>query len=195
MQTRIVALDLDRTLFDTELFANTLAELSAQLIGISPVIFKDEMIHYKVGQDDGLQYYDYFGHMASHTMQIHGTIRTQLVDALRKANDSYVYEDAVLFLEKLHSQHVQSFILSYGEERYQRLKYEVSPELHSLEVYVTLQDKAEWLATNYALPNTGVLVDDKDAYGTLPSNWKLCLLQRDAGEILRFDTLYRHVLS
>jgi FMN phosphatase YigB (HAD superfamily) len=184
MHTWYVALDLDRTLFDTDRFADRLARISAALLGVSYVSFVAGMEQYKVGQASGLQYYDYFAHMAAMGKPVEGKVYDAIVRDVQTTQNSYLYEEVAEVLEILQHKKLRVFILTFGEPRYQKLKYDISPLLHTLPCHITLQDKSEWLANHYKAPGQGVLVDDKNTYDTLPPNWHLCHIQREKGEYL-----------
>ena len=184
MHIRYIALDLDRTLFDTDRFADQLARISAALLGVSYESFVEGMEQHKVGQASGLQYYDYFAHMAAMHTSVDGAVYDGIASGIQTAQTSYLYEEVAGVLGALQNKQLEVFILTFGEPRYQQLKYLVSPQLHSLQCHITLQDKSDWLATHYAAPSRGVLVDDKNLYNKLPPNWRLCHIQREKGENL-----------
>lgn len=193
MHTRYIALDLDRTLFDTDRFADQLACISAVLLGVSYESFVEGMEQHKVGQAGGLQYYDYFAHMAAMGLPVEGEVYDSIVRGVQAAQISYLYEEVAGVLGVLQNKQLEVFILTFGEPCYQQLKYLVSPQLHSLQCHITLQDKSDWLAAHYAASSRGVLVDDKNLYKKLPPNWRSCHVQREKGEHLDAARILEYV--
>lgn len=195
LSRHVLALDLDRTLFNTDLFVDVLVDISAKLLGAANNEFQKEMMLF-TKYSSGLSFYDYFAHLENHKLAYTPELLHDLLLALKDAANSYLYSDVKLFLEDVNSlSAIEPFILSFGEIKYLKLKYDLCNELHQLALHTTLENKSTWLSNKYDKKVTGLLIDDKDDYGTLPPNWQLYLLRRDQGDKLDANLLHTYLLE
>lgn len=172
---RHIYLDLDRTLLDTPRFSDAVIRAFEQEYHVQATEFQGQMSAFYV-HHDAMQYYDFFGHVASlgHDPQ-------EVIDKIRPklADGDFIYPDAQLLLAKLRQSSVNVSILSYGPENYQGFKYSLFSVLQDLPFVATLQFKQEYLAGQSPLPS--LLVDDREV-APLPSWCTQFLIDRSAVE-------------
>lgn len=156
-------IDLDRTLFDTPRFVQTLWEWIGQAYEIDAEAARaNQQIYFTYVED--MYSYDFFAHIAE--LDIDGADLTQRARE-HFAGTTFLYDDAPDFLAMTAD--MDRAILTFGEKKYQDFKLMFCPELNGLDVYNTMRPKREFIRANY--PDQSVaLVDDKLLVGALPEN-------------------------
>lgn len=150
---RKLLLDLDRTLFDTMTFADTLWSWLEQAYDIDATerAHMREFFRY-VGE---MYDYDFFAHMQSLGMDRQDvTLRAQ--QELDRA--AFVYPDVDAFMDQ--TAELDRAILTFGNEPYQSFKLSFCPQLLELPVHITSGLKSQYIRENWPDGNV-VLIDDK----------------------------------
>jgi hypothetical protein len=175
MSEPLVIIDLDRTLFETDRFfddfCRCLEEHFHVDVGKIQAEYRD---FYEHGEND-LRHYDFFRHLATIGLKASDNeVEERLIEAL--SSNGYLYDDAEPFLDFLKPHNLEVLILTYGEERFQRLKYRCVPALGGYAFTSTLRPKPEYIANNF-VGRVGVIVDDQ-SIPDVPEGFQSVWLQR-----------------
>ena len=187
----IVACDFDRTLFDTDKYAQTFVEQLSHDFGLDAVKFTAEFAQYSAG----LEGYDLFAHTAAYGLSDKAVIQSlSTIDSL-----AYLYDDAIPFIGWLEAQKgLEAFVVTTGYTNFQTLKTSgLHQQFPQLPIHIIGLNKGQWLAEQWTQPNSppAILIDDN-----------LANLEPLVGHsaikpiyIQRLDTKYtshnRHILS
>ena len=148
----ILYVDFDRTLFDTETFVADRDKVLRQEFSVDLKREDTDKSYRLVGEFIS---YDFYGHMSQYGLTVYD-IEQRLKPALKQQRSSYVYEDAIGLIENC-----QFKVLTFGEDDYQKFKFEFAPELDAIEKIIVFEHKDEYLSRQHAAGERVVLVDDK----------------------------------
>lgn len=172
---KFLAFDLDRVLFDTDAFSTDLGEISHELCNVSLDQFTADKARFRIVGKQGLRHYDFAAQVASYGASA-VELYPRVLQRLGEFTNKYVYPDVSQVLQVCDADCDNVFILTYGDDMYQRLKLEVSPTLHDLKSRIVLEPKGEFI--NSTLPGSqGVLFDDT-VQEWLPAGWEHILVER-----------------
>jgi FMN phosphatase YigB (HAD superfamily) len=166
MKNHLYVLDLDRTLFNTDRFANDLIALLSKQFGIDAAAYRQEMGQYF---DPVTEAYDFYRHATTATGASPGELNTAIQAGL--PSQSYVYEDVAPWLAHHQQAGMEIVVMTTGHRSFQQLKLDYSPELAKLPHIITPHNKGavlkQYLANTQSaseLPltqyNRVILVDD-----------------------------------
>lgn len=172
-----IAFDLDRVIFNTDKFSKDVTEISAELCRVSAEQFKKDSQSFRIKGDIGLHHYDYAAQLASYGANI-ADVYPVLLKSLTTHAKTYIYNDVVRVIEQCQMDNEDIFILTYGEDMYQKLKLKVCPQLDAITSYVILQTKGEFIDKKFP-ESSGVLFDDT-YQEWLPSGWQHVTVDRVA---------------
>lgn len=144
-------IDFDRTLFDTARFVVDRDRVLRQKFGIE-IKQSDTKKFYRYVDD--LYLYDFYEHMANYGLSM-DDIDAKLKPELKKIRQTYIYSDAKKIINDFDFS-----VLTFGQQKYQELKFELTPELGSKEKIVVLEHKDEYLTRERGAERVA-LVDDK----------------------------------
>lgn len=155
-----VYLDLDRTLFNTDLFS----ELSWQFLAETYHVSTDEESRQEsfFVHSNNMYYYDFAEHVRST-----GLDADQVYEAIRQselADGRLEYSGTGELIKGLGN---RARILTYGADDYQRLKVDLCPSITGVPVVTTQRPKRLFFQDN---PTPAVLFDDKPIGDELPSS-------------------------
>lgn len=165
-------LDLDRTLFDTPQFVQTLWEWIGQTY---------ELDDAQMAKESGKAYYTYVEDMYSYDFFAHiaelGINNADLIQRARQdfSDRTFIYEDVPDFLAMTAG--LDRAILTFGEKTYQQFKLMLCPELNDFTIYSTMRPKREFIEAH--LPDQQViLIDDKLLANDLPETTRFIHVDR-----------------
>lgn len=185
---KYAALDLDRTLFNTDAFSGDLRRVCATIVGVNYDDFCKDTTGYKYVSREGLSHYDLFAQLHMYGAVYSPKLVAAIKNGILALQKSYIYKDVSAFITKLQQNDYEIFILSYGETRYQTLKVQISPELQNLQVVVVQEPKSKYLSAYKG--RQGILFDDVEQE-SLPGGWHSELIDR---QVHPNDALIRLVL-
>lgn len=172
----MVAVDLDRTLFDTDYFFDDLSAHAASIVGVTKQTFIDDSANFHKTLYPNLTNYDLLYQLSSYGFYEHNLFICSLTEKLKNQGHQYLYADVGRFLMQLKDMKQDTMILSYGVEQYQRLKISLCPELELLRAVIVLEPKYVYLQ-RLAIAHDGVLFDDV-VQEFMPTNWRHILVDR-----------------
>jgi beta-phosphoglucomutase-like phosphatase (HAD superfamily) len=184
---RKLLIDLDRTLFDTTLFVQTLWDWIEQTYGISADASRYEMKQYftYVGE---MYNYDFFKHIAD--LGIDGNdLATR---ARAELTGSFAFDDVVEFLRA--TKDLDRAILTFGADNYQQFKISLCSELSGIDVHMTQGFKHDYIETHWPDQST-LLIDDRLLEEALPSVTRFILIDRTQKQPVIEQGNYRSVNS
>lgn len=166
---------MDKVVFQTGLFISDISKLVEKDFGINQTLFNSQIPNYYKKGNGNLRLYDFFDHIEKLGLN------TDIVESTiisRFSSKDYSYADVPKFLEFIHTEIETDTItiLTYGETRFQQLKYNCSPILNKLNYVDTLRPKAEYIKNTHT-NNRGIVIDDK-IIDNLPLNFKQVWLTR-----------------
>lgn len=165
-------LDLDRTLFDTDLFIRTLWTWIGQAYGVDIQAARaNQGTYYRYVGD--MYDYDFFRHIQDLGIDKQDLI-TRVHQELKQSH--FLYPDVAAFLELTHD--LDRAILTFGNEPYQSFKLSFCPQLLELPVYMTLEQKPGYIQAHWPDIAT-TLIDDRLLAGSLPSTTTFIQLNRE----------------
>lgn len=177
MSELAVIIDMDKTVVPTWEFMSDVAQALQAGFSVDQGQFYGQIDGRHITGHDNLRHYDFFEHVCSL-----GLDGDEVEDYILQAfsGRDYVYDDVPQFLDFLLSEvrPDMATILTYGEHRFQHLKYKCAPSLGRLGCVDILQPKGSYIEEHFA-NYRGVIIDDKPVAG-LPGNFKGVLLERDA---------------
>lgn len=184
---RKLLLDLDRTLFDTTLFVQTLWDWIEQVYGVDAEASRYGMKQYftYVGE---MYNYDFFTHIRE--LGIDGAELTKRAQA--ELTGSFVFDDVEEFLQT--TKDLDRAILTFGADNYQQFKISLCPELSGLEVHMTQGFKHDYIKTHWPDAST-LLIDDRLLEEGLPSVTQFVLIDRAQAEPTVDQGNYRSINS
>ena len=156
-----VYLDLDRTLFNTDLFDELRWSFLEREFDISPEQGKSRQRQFFI-YDEDMYMYDFAEHMCSL-----GLDADQVYEAIRHselAEGRLEYPGTDRLVRELGE---KAKILTYGADDYQRLKVDLCPSLVGVPIVTTQKPKGLFFRDN---PTPAVLFDDKPIGDELPSS-------------------------
>ena len=176
MSELAVIIDMDKTVFKTGQFVIDLAQALEAGFGINAKWFCDQISDAHIQGIGNLRHYDFFDQIQSFGLDA-DEVEAHILKTLGIRN--YTYDDVEPFLDFLTAdvQPDQSVILTYGEARFQRLKYKCAPVLGSLSIAATLQPKGPYITEHFS-GYQGVIIDDK-VIKDLPGNFSHIWLTRN----------------
>lgn len=185
---RKLLVDLDRTLFDTTRFVQTLWDWIEQTYGVNADAARYEMKQYftYVGE---MYNYDFFQHI--HELGIDGEELVKRAQA--ELTESFVFGDVAEFLQSTAG--LDRAILTFGANNYQQFKISLCPELSGIEVHMTQGFKHDYIKTHWPDQPT-LLIDDRLLEDNLPTITRFILIDRaqarpviDQGNYQSIDSL------
>lgn len=172
-----VVIDMDKTVVPTWEFMSDVAQALEAGFNVDQRQFYEQIDGRHIMGHDNLRHYDFFEHIRSL-----GFDDDEVEDYILQAFNGrdYVYDDVPQFLDFLSSEVKPDLVtlLTYGEHRFQHLKYKCAPTLGRLACVDILQPKGPYIEEHFA-NYRGVIIDDKPV-ANLPGNFKGVLLERDA---------------
>ena len=163
-----VVIDLDRTLFDTDRFIHDIAViLETRFDVVNADRFISNVGDYYVQTGENLRTYDFFRHIESLGLdadEVETHLETVFFEEPEDTRNTYLYDDAPRFIEFLRSEaNIHDIkVLTYGEERMQKLKLRLAATvLKDIECVIIQEPKGPYLAFLYSEGQKGIVVDDK----------------------------------
>ncbi len=159
-----VYLDVDRTLFNTDLFDELRWQLLRQKYGVDSNERARQPEFYR--RWDDMWFYDFSAHMNDIGISVDEVYEYLHGSALADGRLEY---DGVGELVEWIQVHGTARLLTYGADDYQRLKVVLCPSLQGLEIITTQASKGHFFAT-HTLNGSIWMVDDKPIGDELPGN-------------------------
>lgn len=158
-----VYLDVDRTLFDTDLFDKLRWQLLEREYGVDVAERQRQPTFYSYRDD--MWFYDFSAHMKDMGLPVDEVY--ERVRCSELADGRLEYPGVRELVEWVQTCGVVR-LLTYGADDYQRLKVALCPSLQGLETIVTQSGKGR-LFRSQALARPAWMVDDKPIGGELPA--------------------------
>jgi hypothetical protein len=186
MSETAVIIDMDKTLVPSWKFMSDVAQALSEGFGIDKKRFYDDVNALHIVGNDNLRHYDFFTHIRKLGLDADET-ETYIVQYLKERD--YVYDDVPHFLNFILSEVKPDFaaILTYGEHRFQHLKYKCAPTLSNLVCIDILEPKGRYIKNHFA-NYRGVIIDDKPI-AALPRNFTGVLLERGTTNARGYSSL------
>lgn len=157
--------DLDRTLFQTNLFdTNKWSLLHQWFPWVEPSEQQRQTCYYVEDSESSLHYYDFDAHLVQLGLEPAAVYRRLRQSAL--ADGRLEYPGTEEFIRWASAQ-TQLTVLTYGAVKYQQLKVALCPSLERVPVVVVQRPKGEFFQSQLAHAERW-LVDDKPIGGQLP---------------------------
>lgn len=171
-----VIIDLDKTVVPTWKFMFDVTQTLEVGFGIDREQFYGQVDGLHIIGHNNLRHYDFFEHVRGLGLDS-DEVESYILQAFEGRN--YVYDDVPQFLDFLLSEVNPdlALLLTYGEQRFQHLKYKCAPVLGGLACIDTLEPKGHYIEKHFA-GSHGVVIDDKPI-DALPANFRGVLLERD----------------
>lgn len=172
-----VIIDMDKTVVPTWEFMSDVTQALETGFGVDQREFYEQIDGRHITEHENLRHYDFFEHVRG--LGLDGDeVEKYILQAL--SGRDYVYDDVPQFLSFLLSEIRPdlAMILTYGEHRFQQLKYKCAPTLARLACVDILQPKGTYIEEHFAGYH-GVIIDDKPI-ANLPESFKGVLLEREA---------------
>jgi hypothetical protein len=162
----LLLLDLDTTLLKTYVFWQDFLDVFVLSSGLS----KNRYLRSNMQKDAHLRDSIDYELLITDFNYSNNVIKNKVMQIMRLK--SYLFDDARSFLEHLQnlSSSFDVAILTYGQNHFQQLKINHTPELLRIKTYITRQSKSEYIKENFSERPRGVLIDDKPDQ-KLPDNW------------------------
>lgn len=173
MTRKILFLDLDRTLFDTDLFVKEFWHAAAKLYNFDPIHQIAQLSSwYKPVGDFG--YYS----VEDHVRAALGKTAAEVGEAVRPIlqNTHFAYPDTSEIPTWQARGDYELRILTFGGEWLQKYKLSLTPTLNGLPYDIILVAKGDFIAKNFT-DAQGFLVDDKLG-NNLPPTFKQIWINR-----------------
>lgn len=168
-----IIIDMDKVVFKTNQFISDISKVIEEKFNIDQELFNSQVPTFYEKGEGNLQLYNFFNHIKKLGLKP-DDVESAILDAF--SDKDYSYPDVQQFLDFLQTKSNNITLLTYGETRFQTLKYSCAPTLHKLNYVDTLQPKTEYIKNNY--PNgQGMIIDDK-IIDNLPPNFKQIWLTR-----------------
>ncbi len=177
MSELAVIIDMDKTVVPTWDFMSDVAQALDDGFEVSKDQFYGDVDSLHIAGVDNLRHYDFFAHVRELGLDA-DEVEGYILQVFKERD--YVYDDVSQFLDFLLSDVRPDLatLLTYGERRFQYLKYKCAPTLGSLTCIDILEPKGKYIEEHFA-GYRGVVIDDKPIAG-LPANFQGVLLERDA---------------
>jgi hypothetical protein len=173
-----VYLDVDRTLFDTDLFDTLRWQLLEREYGVDVAERQRQPTFYSYRDD--MWFYDFSAHMKDMGLPVDEVY--ERVRCSELADGRLEYPGVRELVEWVQTCGVVR-LLTYGADDYQRLKVALCPSLQGLETIVTQSGKGR-LFRSQALARPAWMVDDKPIGGELPAGVQSTQVVIDLSTIL-----------
>ena len=170
-----VYLDVDRTLFDTDLFDTLRWQLLEREYGVDVAERQRQPTFYSYRDD--MWFYDFSAHMKDMGLPVDEVY--ERVRCSELADGRLEYPGVRELVEWVQTCGVVR-LLTYGADDYQRLKVALCPSLQGLETIVTQSGKGR-LFRSQALARPAWMVDDKPIHG-LPENVNFIQVSLDGAD-------------
>lgn len=167
-----VFVDLDRTLFDTDIFVASLWLILQKKYGVDAEAEKKRAPKFYT-YDGDLYDYHFFDHLKQLNIGNDEAITLEMTLQLR--NQFLLFNDVEEGLKVL-DELGEFTILTFGNERYQKFKLSCVPELTRYPVVTVQQHKKHFFSHQYTDPS--ILIDDKDLGGSLPEQVEFYRIDR-----------------
>jgi hypothetical protein len=165
-------MDLDRTLFDTELFFNTVWSYVGGYYGLDDANEKSKAKEYFDAYGDSYDY-RFFDHLRE-SIGADFDQEEFVRGAKQELSGTFLYSDVTPeVLEMTHA------ILTFGNREYQTFKLSLCPELADVERHIVLETKGEYISRTFKTPT--VLVDDKDLSAEIVPPARFIRIDRSSG--------------
>lgn len=192
MSRKVLLLDLDRTLLDTNKFLQAFWQAMAHAYGVDAeheMAMVPEWYH-AIGE---YRYYD----LKMHLEQGLGKNAEEVVETLRPQlqGQDFLYPDVQEMAKWQEHKEYEIRVVTFGPQWVQLLKLQFTPSLAHLPSDIMLESKSAYIARNFA-DATGFLVDDK-RNSHMPNNIKQLWLVRDKSvqDMLDKETVIIHSLT
>lgn len=184
-ETLQLVLDFDNTLFDTKQFFADASQVTSKLANMSLEQWYQVYKSFYFTKD-GLSHYDFYAHLGTLDLSI-----TAVENAIigQAAGKDYLYKDVHPFLDGLPLR-ANTFVLTYGEDHFQRFKYKLSGL--DLPIFTVLEPKGLWLARRFGAKN-GIMIDDQPVLD-LPGNFKNIMIDRQNRQVNSIKSLLEIVV-
>lgn len=163
-KTKIVFLDLDRTLFDTRRVIEIWREL-ARHYELDADKATAERSNWYVWISKGTYYHDFSAQLRAYNIDPVEAFEHIKKSKLARGEFEFPYTDVLVGIVKSLA---EMRVLSFGADDYQRLKAALCPSLEGVEVITTLGPK-QIILERYASANDCWLVDDKPIGHDMPA--------------------------
>lgn len=173
MTRKVLFLDLDRTLFNTDLFIKEFWHAAATLYNFDPIHQLTQVASWYEPVGD----FGYYS-VEDHVRAVVGKTAAEVGQAVRpmlKATN-FAYPDTAEITAWQARGDYELRILTFGGEWLQKYKLSLTPTLNSLPYDIILVAKGDFIAKNFT-DAQGFLVDDKRGNG-LPPNFKEIWINR-----------------
>lgn len=168
----LIILDLDKTIFNTELFwQDTVGSLN----NITKQIYQPDDLANKYSSyyKDGSHYLDFNKLLIDNNTKVDMVIKNIISFNYKK---DYILPDARFLLRFLDDNKYDVQILTIGDTLHQKLKYLFCPELNKYKLNIISYAKHKFINNNYS-NDFGVLIDDKPNQ-MLRENWHEVYINR-----------------
>ncbi len=163
-----IFVDLDRTLLDTTRFTDEIWDFLGTKYNIDATLEKS-----RIQQFYGKLGYDLFKHLTATGLTDHPSITAQLMPFL--SQKSLLFDDALPAIAVL-KEIGEVTILTLGVRQLQELKLSVLRDLQQLPAVIVEYSKARYIVRE--VPESCILIDDKQIAGELPANVRFIHLDR-----------------
>lgn len=176
MSELAVIIDMDKTVLPTWQFVADVAQTLEAKFGVDRQLFYDQVDGLHIQSVNNLRHYDFFAHIRDLGLNA-DEVETHILSAF--GDRDYVYDDVPRFLNFLTTEVKPNpaILLTYGETRFQHLKYKCAPTLGSLSCLDILEPKGPYIS-RYFPETRGLVIDDKTIDG-LPARFTHVWLTRD----------------
>ncbi|MBP6880329.1 hypothetical protein KBC31_01725 [Candidatus Saccharibacteria bacterium] len=144
VKPRLILLDMDRTIFDTDQHFTDFTDITAREYGLDASLLRNH--EHQLTKNPGP--YSPIDDIRYNNI-LPGVDANQLLENIEKqmlANDhDYLYPDVAEFIVRQQKQGNEVVIVTVGTHEYQLHKQRLSPELHALPIMVTRRTKSELL--------------------------------------------------
>lgn len=163
MSDLAIILDLDNTVFQTRQFNDDLGPVLEAGFGVDSRRFRASVPDFYVAGKEGLRHYDFFGHVSQLGLDAN-EVEAYILECF--AGRDYAYGDVPPFMDFLTKQVGSDLLilLTYGESRFQQMKFKCVPSLGKLKYADTLQPKGDYIRENFS-GRRGLIIDDKIVNG------------------------------
>jgi hypothetical protein len=163
---QLYIVDLDRTLFETKVFARDLLTSLVTHFAIDPHTFRDQIPQYTLPNEVG---YDFFAHATTVTGQTADSILRAVEPHLSRHD--YAYSDVAGWVAR-HSANT-IVIVTVGTPAYQGLKLKYAPSIKYLPHFITPDNKGKLIRTildTGSSPNLNLDLDPYDRITVIDDN-------------------------
>lgn len=185
----VVFLDLDKTIFNTDLFwLNAVGALNS--IVAKEYIANNLANQYSGFYKDGSHYTDFSSLLRHNNVDIK-SITNKIKEM--NPNSDYLLTDALGLLKYLDKHEYMVQILTIGDIDYQKLKVSFCPYIQKYKLDIINYAKNKFINKNYK-KTPGVLIDDKPNQRLMP-NWYEIYINRAAKSINYYTTNTKNVIE